>query len=91
MAYCSCRQPMAAVIYMVLLYYPVSRAVETMITELLTSLDRRFQFVFSVKHLMVATLFMPTEVRQRVFEWLPDEVMRRDEDPQNEIYEACRS
>jgi hypothetical protein len=84
---------MVAVIRMALLKHPDSRGVQTMITELLTSLDRRFQFVFGEKHLMVATLldprfkdrFMPTEVRQRVFEWLADEVMRRDEDLQNEI------
>ena len=84
---------MVAVIRMALLKHPDSRGVKTMITELLTSLDRRFQFVFAEKQLMVATLldprfkdrFMPAEVRQRAYDWLADEVMMRDADLANEI------
>lgn len=86
---------MVAVIRMALLKHPDSRGVQTMITELLASLDRRFQFVVSEKQLMVATLldprfkdrFMPQEVRQSVYEWLAHEVLevaRRNED-QNDI------
>lgn len=86
---------MVAVIRMALLKHPDSRGVQTMTAELLTSLDKRFHFVFGEKRLMVATLldprfkdrFMPLEVRQCVYEWLADEVlevMRRNED-QNEI------
>lgn len=84
---------MVAVIRMALLKHPDSRGVKTMITELLTSLDRRFQFVFAEKQLMVATLldprfkdrFMPAEVRQRAYDWLADEVLMRDADLANEI------
>lgn len=87
---------MVAVIRMALLKHPDCRGIQTMITEILTSLDKRFQFVIEEKQLMVATLldprfkdrFMPPEVRHYVYEWLVDEVlelMKRNEEVQNEI------
>jgi len=84
---------MVAVIRMALLKHPDSCFIKTMITELLTPLDQRFQFIFAEKQLMVATLqdprfkdrFMPAEVRQRAYNWLADEVMMRDADLTNVI------
>ena len=83
---------MVAVIRMALLKHPDSSGVKTMIAELLTLLDKRFQLVIGQKQRMVATRldsrfkdrFMPPDVRERVYEWLGDEVMSRNED-QNEI------
>lgn len=94
-ASCSCIQPMVAVIRMALLRHPDSRGIQTMIAELLKSLDKRFMFVIGEKQLMVATLldprfkdrFMPPEVRPRVYDWLGDavlEAMQRS-DSQTEI------
>ena len=84
---------MVAAIRMALLKHPYSSGVKTMIAELLTSLDKRFQFVIGEKQLMVAILlhprfkdrFMPPDVRECVYEWLADEVMKRNE-IQNEIH-----
>ena len=83
---------MVAVIRMALLKPAASDGVQMMVKALLSSLDKRFQFVIGEKQLMVATLldprfkdrFMPPEVRQCVYEWLIDEVMSRNED-HNEI------
>lgn len=74
---------MVAVIRMALVKHPDSRGVQTMISELLASLEKRFQFVVGEKQLMVATLldprfkdrFMSPDVRQRVYEWLADEAL----------------
>ena len=82
-ASCSCIQPMVAVIRMALVKHPDSRGVQTMISELLASLEKRFQFGVGEKQLMVATLldprfkdrFMSPDVRQRVYGWLADEAL----------------
>ena len=94
-ASCSCIQPMIAVIRMALLKHPDSRGVQTMISELLASIDKRFLFVMGEKQLIVTTLldprfkdrFLPPEVRQRAYDWLADEVleveaMQRDQGPE---------
>ena len=83
---------MVAVIRMELRKHPYSSGVKTMIAELLTSLNKRFQFVIGEKQLMMATLlnprfkdrFIPSDVCERVYEWLAEEVMSRNED-QNKI------
>jgi len=83
---------MVAVIRTALLKLTDTRGVKTMITALVTSLDKCFKFVIDEKQLTVTTLldptfrdcFMPPQIRPHEREWLVDKVMSRH-DNQNEI------